>query len=114
MPPFYSLGPPARAATAPQGCRLSAHRLVFLAESPADLATRRSVEIHRGDPRQVLAGRPLAVTYPPVPGFGVRAGKLDIVALHPLALAPAPARRLARLLHGLGPRLIRRATPRRR
>jgi hypothetical protein len=36
MPPFYSLGPPARAATVPQGCRLSAHRLVFLAESPAD------------------------------------------------------------------------------
>jgi deoxyribodipyrimidine photo-lyase len=23
------------------------------------------------------------VTYAPVPGFGVRAGKLDIVALHP-------------------------------
>jgi deoxyribodipyrimidine photo-lyase len=83
MPPFYSLGPPAHAATVPQGCRLSAHRLVFLAESPADLARRRSVEIHRGDPRQVLAGRPLAVTYAPVPGFGVRAGKLDIVALHP-------------------------------
>ncbi len=63
--------------------RLSGHRLVFLAEALADLARRRSVEIHRGDPTQVLTGRPLAVTYAPVPGFGVRAGELEIAALHP-------------------------------
>jgi deoxyribodipyrimidine photo-lyase len=31
----------------------------------------------------VLAGRPLAVTYAPVPGFGVRAARLEVAALHP-------------------------------
>lgn len=63
--------------------RLSGHRLVFLAEALADLAQRRRVEVHRGDPVQVLAGSPLAVTYAPVPGFGVRAARLDVAALHP-------------------------------
>ena len=63
--------------------RLSGHRLVFLAEALADLARRRPVEVHRGDPTQVLAGRPLAVTYAPVPGFAVRSVRLDVAALHP-------------------------------
>ena len=49
--------------------RLSAKRLVFLAETLADLATRRDVEVHRGRPVDVLDGRPVAVTFAPVPGF---------------------------------------------
>ncbi|GAA3705257.1 hypothetical protein GCM10022204_23400 [Microlunatus aurantiacus] len=63
--------------------RLAGHRLVFLTEALADLGRRRAVEVHLGDPTQVLAGRRLAVTYAPVPGFAVRAGHLDVAALHP-------------------------------
>ncbi len=71
--------------------RLSAKRLVFLAECLADLGQRREVEVHRGDPVEVLAGRPLAVTYAPVPGFGVRAARLEVAALHPWPWLRRPA-----------------------
>ena len=63
--------------------RLSANRLVFLAESLADLATRSQVELWRGDPVEVLRGRQLAATFAPVPGWRSRAARLDVVALHP-------------------------------
>ncbi len=63
--------------------RLSGHRLVFLAEALADLGRRRRVEVHRGEPTAVLAGRTLAVTYAPVPGFARRADQLDVAVLHP-------------------------------
>ncbi|MBC7374626.1 MAG: deoxyribodipyrimidine photolyase, partial [Frankiales bacterium] len=36
-----------------------------------------------GDPPVELAGRALAATYAPVPGFRRRSAGLDIVALHP-------------------------------
>ncbi len=63
--------------------RLSGKRLVFLAETLADLAERRRLEVHRGDPVEVLAGRRLAVTHAPVPGFARRADRLDVAARHP-------------------------------
>ncbi|HPX35966.1 MAG TPA: FAD-binding domain-containing protein [Mycobacterium sp.] len=63
--------------------RLSAHRLVFLASSLADLSTRREVQVFRGDPVDVLAGQRLAATFAPVPGWRTRAGRLDIAALYP-------------------------------
>ena len=47
--------------------RLSGLRLVFLAECLADLARRRTVEMYRGDPVEVLTGRALAVTHTPCP-----------------------------------------------
>lgn len=71
--------------------RLSGHRLVFLTEVLADLAGRRPVEVHRGDPTQVLAGRPLAVTHTPVPGFAARSARLDVAALHPWPWLRRPA-----------------------
>ena len=71
--------------------QLSGHRLVFLAEALADLAGRRQVELHRGDPVAVLADRPLAVTHAPVPGFGVRSARLDVAALHPWPWLRRPA-----------------------
>ena len=71
--------------------RLSGLRLVFLAECLADLAQRRTVAVYRGDPVEVLAGRPLAVTHTPVPGFAVRAARLDVVALHPWPWLRRPA-----------------------
>ncbi|MFM9033519.1 MAG: FAD-binding domain-containing protein [Mycobacterium sp.] len=63
--------------------QLSANRLVFLAESLADLATRRELQLWRGDPVEVLQGRQLAATFAPVPGWRSRAARLDVVALHP-------------------------------
>lgn len=63
--------------------RLSAKRLVFLAECLADLAGRRDLEVHVGDPAEVLAGRPLAATWAPVPGWRARRARLDVVATWP-------------------------------
>jgi len=58
-------------------------RLVFIAECLSDLATRRPVEVHRGDPAQVLAGRAVAATFTPVPGWRSRARAIDPVIVHP-------------------------------
>jgi deoxyribodipyrimidine photo-lyase len=63
--------------------KLAAKRLVFLAESIADLAERRHVEVRVGDPVAELAGMRLAVTFTPVPGWKRRAQNIDIAALHP-------------------------------
>lgn len=63
--------------------RPMAMRLVFIAECLADLATRRPVEVHRGDPVKVLAGRRVAATYTPVPGWRRRAAAMGPVEVHP-------------------------------
>lgn len=74
-----------------RGLKLSGKRLVFLAECLADLAERRHVEVHRGAIPEVLAGRALAVTWAPVPGFRTRSAHLDIAALHPWTWLRRPA-----------------------
>lgn len=63
--------------------QLSAKRLVFLAETVADLAARRPVEVHRGDPVTVLAERIVAATYAPVPGWRRRANRIQPAEIHP-------------------------------
>lgn len=63
--------------------RLSSKRLVFLAECLADLATRREVEVWRGDPASVLGGRAPAGTFTPVPGWRKIAGELCLAEVHP-------------------------------
>ena len=63
--------------------KLSAKRLVFMAECLADLAQRREVEIHIGGPGEVLAGRPVAVTFAPVPGFQRLSSIVEPVEVHP-------------------------------
>lgn len=63
--------------------RLSLNRFRFLTQSLADLATRRELEVWRGDPVVVLTGRRLATTFAPVPGWRSRAARLDVTALHP-------------------------------
>ena len=63
--------------------RLSGKRLVFLAETLADLADRRNVEVHLGSPGEVLVDRSPAVTFAPVPGFRRLSRKIDIAELHP-------------------------------
>ncbi len=76
--------------------RLSGKRLVFLADTLGDLATRREVEVRRGSVADELAGRSLAVTHAPVPGFATRARALRPVEVHPwpwlVRPRPAPVR----------------------
>ncbi len=63
--------------------QLSTKRLVFLGDRLAELGAERAIEIHLGDPRKVLAGRPLATTFAPVPGWRHRANELVLAELHP-------------------------------
>jgi deoxyribodipyrimidine photo-lyase len=63
--------------------RLTAKRLVFLAETLADLARRRRVEVHLGDPVAILGGRPVAATFTPVPGWHARSARIRPVQIHP-------------------------------
>lgn len=66
-----------------QRLQLDGKRLVFLAETLADLAGRRSLEIYRGRPEEVLAERALAATFAPVPGWRRRAELIRPVEVHP-------------------------------
>jgi deoxyribodipyrimidine photo-lyase len=68
--------------------RLHPRRLVFLSETLGDLATRRAVEVWRGDVVTTLAdggaaARPLAATWTPVPGWRNLSGRLPVVERHP-------------------------------
>jgi deoxyribodipyrimidine photo-lyase len=63
--------------------RLTGKRLVFLTQCLADLATRRGVEIWRGDPVDVLSGGGVATTYAPVPGWRRRADAMKPSVVHP-------------------------------
>jgi deoxyribodipyrimidine photo-lyase len=63
--------------------RLSGKRLVFLAETLADLATRRPVAVHRGEVPGELGARAVAVTFAPVPGFRARAAAVAPAVVHP-------------------------------
>lgn len=63
--------------------RLSGKRLVFLAETLGELATARPLEVRRGRVTDELAGRTLAATWAPVPGFADRSARLEVTELHP-------------------------------
>lgn len=63
--------------------QLSSKRLVFLTECLADIAAAREVQVWRGEPAAVLAGRRLAATFNPVPGWRRLAAALDVAAVHP-------------------------------
>ncbi|MEM9610161.1 MAG: FAD-binding domain-containing protein [Actinomycetota bacterium] len=66
-----------------QRLALSGKRLCFLADRLGELAADRLVEVHRGDPRDVVAGRRAAVTFAPVPGFRRLVPALALAELHP-------------------------------
>lgn len=70
--------------------RLDAKRLVFLTETLAELGEERELELHLGDPIEVLAGRAVAVTHAPVPGFETRASAIGPVETHPWPWLRAP------------------------
>lgn len=71
--------------------RLSGKRLVFLAETLGELAQDRPLQVYRGAPPTELAGRRLAVTYAPVPGWARHAARLDVVERHPWPWLRRPA-----------------------
>ncbi len=62
---------------------LSGKRLVFLAETLGELGRRRPLEVRRGRVEVELAGRSLAATWTPVPGWARLAGVLHPVEVHP-------------------------------
>lgn len=66
-----------------QRVQLSAKRLVFLVETLGELAEDRELGVHLGDPVAALAGRPVAVTHAPVPGFVRHAASAQIAIRHP-------------------------------
>ena len=72
--------------------RLSSKRLVFLAETLAELATTRPLQVRRGRPVDELAGLALAATYAPVPGWSRIAGRVDVVETHPWPWLVRPQR----------------------
>ena len=63
--------------------RLSGKRLVFLAETLGELAGTRELEVRRGAVATELAGRSLAATWAPVPGWQRLAGQLQPAEVHP-------------------------------
>lgn len=63
--------------------RLSAKRLVFIAETLAELAESRPLRVLLGDPVVELHGVALASTFAPVPGYQRRVTRLNVVAIHP-------------------------------
>lgn len=73
-----------------RGLRLSAQRLVFLAECLADLAQGRELQAWLGSPTEVLAGIPLAATFAPVPGWRRRAASLALADVRPWPWLVAP------------------------
>ena len=63
--------------------RLSAKRLSFMVETLAELATTRPLEVHLGTPAEALAGRSVATTFAPVPGWRRHAATVQPQVIHP-------------------------------
>jgi deoxyribodipyrimidine photo-lyase len=63
--------------------QLDGKRLFFLVETLADLGQRRPLEIYRGRPEQILAGRAVAATFAPVPGWRRKSETIRPVEVHP-------------------------------
>jgi deoxyribodipyrimidine photo-lyase len=63
--------------------RLSGKRLVFLTQRLAELAEDRDVDLWLGDPVAELAGRAVATTFAPVPGWATRATAIKPAEVHP-------------------------------
>ena len=73
--------------------RLSGKRLMFLAETLGELAMLRPLEVRLGVVATELAGRSLAATWTPVPGWAQRARDVRPVEVHPWPwlVRPGPA-----------------------
>ncbi len=63
--------------------QLDGKRLFFITETLADLAQRRTLEIYKGRPEEILARRAVATTFAPVPGWRRRSAAIRPVEVHP-------------------------------
>ena len=72
------------------GLRLATKRLVFLAETLAEMAQSRPVEVWLGRPAELLHGRDVAVTHAPVPGFVDVAASISPAEVYPWPWLCAP------------------------
>ena len=61
--------------------QLSSKRLIFFVQTLQDLATRREVIVHLGDPAQITSALDAAITWAPVPSFAKYAA--TAAELHP-------------------------------
>lgn len=66
-----------------QRLQLSGKRLIFLAETLAELQRRRQVDVYLGDPSEVLEPLNVVSTFAPVPGFGVRRAAARSASVQP-------------------------------
>ncbi len=71
---------------------LSGKRLTFMVETLAELATVRPLEVHLGTPAEALAGRQVATTFAPVPGWRRHAAEVEPVVVHPWRWLRRPGR----------------------
>lgn len=71
--------------------KLSAKRLIFIAETLSELGANRPLEIWVGDPVDVLTDREPAVTFAPTPGFARRSARIKPAATfaYPWLLRPS-------------------------
>lgn len=77
---------------------LSGKRLIFMAETLAELQQARDLDAFRADPIDVLSGLNVATTFAPVPGFPVRAASARSVQLLPWPWLRPPTKRLTEYL----------------
>ncbi len=70
--------------------QLSSKRLVFIAETLAELAEHRKVQVLLDDPVRALKVVPIASTFAPVPGYQTRVAQLKVVATHPYSWLARP------------------------
>jgi deoxyribodipyrimidine photo-lyase len=63
--------------------QLAGHRLVFLTQRLAEIATQRELQVWRGAPQQVIATTEVATTFAPVPGWHRIAAGVELAEVHP-------------------------------
>ena len=63
---------------------------MFIAETLAELAEHRKVQVLLDDPVRALKGVPIASTFAPVPGYQARVAQLKVVATHPYSWPARP------------------------
>jgi deoxyribodipyrimidine photo-lyase len=63
--------------------QLAGHRLVYLTQRLAEIATQRVLQVWRGSPREVIAASQVVTTFAPVPGWRRITRDLDMAEVHP-------------------------------
>ena len=83
--------------------QLSSKRLVFLTETLAEIAAERDLELWLGDPVDVLQGTAARRHVRAGARLPRRADRLQLVEVHPVAVAPSPDVGADRIVQRLAP-----------